>query len=255
MFYNHDFICLLETSAFFSNKGYNFSHCQFVQLLNFLIDNIYISFGTQLFRQTIGIPMGTNCAPLLADLYLFAYEYEFMKSLVSTKKLHLARKFNFTFRYIDDLISINNSCFGNYVSSIYPSSLELKNATDSPEGTAYLDLYLFKTNDGLLKTKLYDKRDDFQFEIVNYPWMDSNIPICPAYGVYISRLVAFARACSDFNEFFQRHLVLAKKLVHQGFLKSKLHKIFIQFVNRHEPLVSKYHLDWQSHIKEILNQA
>ena len=126
MFSNHDFICLSETSAFFSNKEYkgyhNFSLCQFIELLNFLIDNIYISFGTQLFRQTIGIPMGTNCAPLLADLYLFAYEYEFMKSLVSTKKLHLARKFNFTFRYIDDLISINNSCFGNYVSSIYPSS-------------------------------------------------------------------------------------------------------------------------------------
>ena len=259
MFSDHDFISLSEKNAFFSNnevKGYkNLSYKQFIQLLNFLIDNIYILCGKHLFRQTIGIPMGTNCAPLLADLYLFAYEYEFMKHLVSTKKLHLARKFNNTFRYIDDLISINNPQFENYVAKIYPPSLELKNATDSPVGTAYLDLYLFKNSDGALKTKLYDKRDDFQFEIINFQWMDSNIPICPAYGVYVSRLVAFARACSDFEEFSQRHLTLTKKLVSQGFIKKKLHKIFVRFIERHRALVSRYHLDWQSHIRNILKQS
>ena len=259
-FSSYKFICISEWKpAFFSNKEYKgytcFSHIQFVQLLDFIIDNIYILFGNHVFRQTVGIPMGTNCAPLLADLYLFAYEYEFMKELVSDKKLHLARKFNFTFRYIDDLISFNNSHFKNYVAKIYPSSLELKNATDSPQGTSYLDLFFFKSNDGLLNSKLYDKRDDFAFQIVNYPWIDSNIPISPAYGVYVSRLVAFARACSNFDDFHSRHLSLAQRLVHQGYNKKKLHKVFTQFIQKHRALVSKYHLDWQSHIKEILKDC
>jgi hypothetical protein len=78
-------------------------------MLEFLIDNIFVSFGGTLFQQVIGIPMGTNCAPLLADLFLYSYESEFLQKLVKDKKIHEARAFNFTYRYIDDVLSINNS--------------------------------------------------------------------------------------------------------------------------------------------------
>ena len=83
------------------------------QMIEFLVDNIYIyvRFSGQLFRQMVGILMGTNCAPLLANLYLYSYENEFLDKLIKEGKRKLARKFNLSYRYIDDLISFNNKRF------------------------------------------------------------------------------------------------------------------------------------------------
>ena len=156
-------------------------------MLNFLIDNIFVVFGGRVFQQTIGIPMGTNCAPLLADLFLYSYEAEFIQKLLSNKQKKLAACFNFTFRYIDDVLSINNDAFHHHLYAIYPSELEIKETTDSSTSTSYLDLLLSVSN-GLLSTKLYAKRDDFDFRTVKFPFISSNIPESPAYGVYISKL-------------------------------------------------------------------
>jgi hypothetical protein len=76
-------------------------------MLELLIDNIFVSFGER-FQQVVGIPMGTNFAPLLPDLFVCSYELEFLQNLVKDKKIHEARAFNFTYRYIDDVLSINN---------------------------------------------------------------------------------------------------------------------------------------------------
>ena len=83
---------------------------QLVEMFNFLIDNIYIQIGSAVYQQTIGIPMGTDCAPLVTDLFLFSYEFEFMKSLILTD-LSVAAKFSNTCRYIDDLLTLNNPDF------------------------------------------------------------------------------------------------------------------------------------------------
>jgi hypothetical protein len=100
-------------------------------MLEFLIDNIFVSFGGILFQQVVGIPMGTNCAPLLADLFLYSYESEFLQKLVKDKKMHEARAFNFTYRYIDDVLSINNSRFAKFLPLIYPPELKVKETTDT----------------------------------------------------------------------------------------------------------------------------
>ena len=76
------------------------------KMIEFLVDNIYVRFGGQLFRQMVGIPMGTNCASLLADLFLYSYENEFLDKLIKEGKRKLARRFNLSYRYIDDLISL-----------------------------------------------------------------------------------------------------------------------------------------------------
>ena len=89
-------------------------------------DIIFVSFGGTLFQQVVGIPMGTNCAPLLADLFLYSYESEFLQKLVKDKKIHEARAFNFTYRYIDDVLSINNSRFAEFLPLIYPPEWKLK---------------------------------------------------------------------------------------------------------------------------------
>jgi cystathionine beta-lyase/cystathionine gamma-synthase len=73
-------------------------------MLEFLIDNIFVIFGGRVFQQTVGMPMGTNCIPLLADLFLYSYEAEFIHELLKKNEKKLARSFNFTFRYIDDVL-------------------------------------------------------------------------------------------------------------------------------------------------------
>ena len=99
--------------AFFTSadhyKGYHLWSCQNVcDALSFLLDNIYIRFGTKLYRQIVGIPMGTNCAPLAADLFLFCYESDFMKDLSSDNQADIIKAFNSTSRYLDDLLNIDN---------------------------------------------------------------------------------------------------------------------------------------------------
>jgi hypothetical protein len=117
---------------------------------------------------------------------------------------NLVRSFNFTFRYIDDVLSLNNSRFGDFVERIYPIELEIKDTTE-----------------GRLRTKPYDKRDDFNFPILNFPCM-CNIPESPAYGVYISQLIRYSRVRGSSQDFLDRGLLLTRKLLNQGFLLLKL---------------------------------
>ena len=86
--------------------------------VTFLLDNIYIRFGTKLYRQIVGIPMGTNCAPLVADLFLFSYERDFMKNLSSDNQADVIKAFNLTSRYLDDILSLNNILFKNKVRAL-----------------------------------------------------------------------------------------------------------------------------------------
>ena len=162
------------------------------EMIEFLIDNIFVQFGGRLFRQVIGIPMGTNCAPLLADLFLYSYENEFLDNMIRSGHRRLARSFNLCYRYIDDLIVFNNKKFLDYLKEIYPSQLTVEKANKSDHLADYLDLTFIIDSGGKLSTRLYDKRDDFDFHIVNFPFLSSNIPSGPSYGVYISQLIRYA---------------------------------------------------------------
>ena len=158
-------------------------------MLEFFSNNIFAMFGGRVFQQTVGIPTGTNCAPLLADLFLYSYEANFIHGLLKKNEKKLARSFNFIFRYIDDVLSLNNSRFGDFVDGIYPIELEIKDTTDTDMSASYLDLHLDVDSEGQLRTKLYDKRDDVNFPIVNFPFKCSNIPEEPVYGAYISQMI------------------------------------------------------------------
>jgi hypothetical protein len=92
----------------------------------------------------------------------------------SQNEKKLARSFNFTFRYIDDVHSLNNSRFGDFVDRIYPIELEIKDTTYTDRSASYLDLHLKINREGRLRTKLYDKRDDLNFPIVNFPFICSS---------------------------------------------------------------------------------
>ena len=111
------------------------------------------------FNTQSALPIGTNCT-LLADLFLCSYEADFIQELLKKNEKKLARSFNFTFRYIDDVLSLNNSRFGDFVDRIYPIELEIKDTTDTDSSASYLDLHLEIDSEGQLRRKLCDKRDD-----------------------------------------------------------------------------------------------
>jgi hypothetical protein len=191
-------------------------------MLGFHVDNIYVVFGDQVFQQCVGIRMGTNCAPLLVDVFLYSYEAEFVQKLLRDNNKKLAVSFKHTFRYIDDVSSINNHNFHNYVHLIYPDELEIMDTTESDKSASYLDILLNIDSNGRLTTSLNDKRDDFDFAIVNFPFLCINIPLSPAYGVYISQLIRYARACFAYEDFSKRGKLLTKKLMLQGYNESRL---------------------------------
>ena len=293
--------------------------------LHYLLDNIFIRFGSKLYRQIVGIPMGTNCAPLVADLFLFCYErgsvvvdFLFIVTpivgvcncsmfcctllyvhssiaiilmgkreliallnlsswcLVMVKRLFLAvprvclqfvivvfpdhthllffmlclpdniqtdniKAFNSTSRYLDDLLNIDNPYFEQMVGQIYPTELQLNKANSSDTEAWILDLNLSITN-GIVSSKIYDKRDDFNFEIVNFPFIDGDVPCSPSYGVYISQLIRFARVCSNVDDFNNRNSFLTAKLLQQGYRYHKIRKAFSKFYHRHSELIVKYNI-------------
>ena len=188
--------CNVNTAFFTSTdhyRGYHLWSCQNVSdALSFLLDNIYIRFGTKLYRQIVGILLGTNCAPLVADLFLFCYERDFMKDHFSDNQADVIKEFNSTSRYLDDLLNIDNPYFEGMVNQIYPSELQLNKANTSDTVPPFLDLHLSISN-GFVSSKIYDKRDYFDFDIVNFPFLDCDVPRRPSYGVYISYLYRFAR--------------------------------------------------------------
>ena len=210
------------------------------EMIEFLIDNIFVQFGGHLFHQVIGIPMGTNCAPLLADLFLYSYENEFLDNMIRSGHRRLARSFNLCYRYIDDLIVFNNKKFLDYLKEIYPSQLTVEKANKSDHLADYLDLTFIIDSGGKLSTRLYDKRDDFDFHIVNFPFLSSNIPSGPSYGVYISQLIRYARCCSHYDDFRYRHKCLVDRLLSQGYKASRLEKSFKKFYGRYQDLIEKY---------------
>ena len=118
------------------------SIAQLIEMINWLIDNTFVTIGTSLFKQVIGIPMGTDCAPYLANLFLFAYEFEFLNDTLKQKDFSTLYKFNKCHRYIDDLLAVNNDgILNDFKGRIYPPELQLTCEDKSNQEVNYSDLH------------------------------------------------------------------------------------------------------------------
>ena len=128
----------------------------------------------------------------------------------------------------------NNKKFWEYVKDIYPSQINDEKTNQSDDLASYLDLTFTIEIDGKLCTKLYDKRDDFDFHIVNFPFLSSNIPSSLSYGVYISHLIRNARCCSYNGDFRHRHKMVVERLVSQEYRRyERLRNSFKTFYGRY----------------------
>ena len=189
-------------------KGYHLWSCQNVcDALSFLLDNIYIRFGTKLYRQVVGITMGTNCAPLVADLFLFCYERDFMKDLSSDNQADVIKAFNSASQYLDNLHILTTLILKEWSTKFIHLNCNLIKPILQISRPPFLDLHMSISN-GFVSSKIYDKRDDFDFHILNFPFLDGDVPRRPSCGVYISQLIRFARVCSHVDDFITRNKCL-----------------------------------------------
>ena len=150
------------------------------------------------------------------------------KNLSKSNDLNLTEKFNTSFRYPNDLCSLDNSFFHTYIKNIYPKELILLQSND--DKATFLDLDV-QINNLHCTIKIYDKRYDFDFNIVNFPQLDGDVPSSPTYGT-----------CNRVEDFNERNSRMSRKLLKQGLLYHKLRKTFAKFYNRHFYLVKQFNL-------------
>ena len=237
------YLCTSDKAGFLSNKKYDSYKCwtcaELCEVLTFLMDNIYVQFEGMVYQQKVGIPMGTNCAPLIADLFSFCNERDFMSNLHKSKRYKLIDMFNDTSRYLDVIFTIDNLEFETHFPDIYQTELQLNKANTSDKETSFLVLNI-KVIGSDVHTCVYDKRDDFGFPIVNFPWLSVDVPRLPSYGVYISQLVRFARCCTSVSDINSKNLQLTSKLLTSGYRYHKLRKTFGKFFRSYSDLLSKF---------------
>ena len=169
-----------------------------------------------MYRQIVGIPVGTNCAPLFADLFLFCYDRDFMLSLSDNNQADVVEAFKSTSRCLEVLLNIDNPYFAQMVNQIYPTEHRMNKANPSDTEVPILDLDMPITN-GIVSAEIADKQDDFTFEIVNFPFLDRDFRRYPSYGVHISHLTRFARVCSHVDNFNNRNTFLTSEFLKQGY--------------------------------------
>ena len=221
-----------------SSSSHFFPIASIVALIRFIVNNSFVVNGDHIKIQAIGIPMGTNCAPLLANLYLYSFEAEFIDRLVKDGKLKMARLFHLTFRYIDDGLSIDNPLGSLFLvpqedGGVYPAAI-LPNDTSLVDYANFLGMRIANDPFGNFSFSIYDKKADFPFKVCNYPFLESNIPLSICYNVFTGQLHRFNIICLH-REFLRSSVDLAKTLCARGYSPNRLCRMFRLFVS------SKHH--------------
>ena len=192
--------------------------------------------------------MGTNSAPFLANIYLHAFEYCYLDKLIKDGKTEIAKLLSNTYRYQDDCIAINdNDTFRKHYKLMYSgSAMELKNTNLSRDKCNFLDLTI-SIYKGKFIYRSYDKRNDFDFKVVNYPNLAGNIPSSQSYGVFISQLLRFCNVNSSFKNFVSDVQHMVHTLCNQNFQYDTLLSRFGRFSSKYLYTWAKYNKDIQTH--------
>lgn len=206
-----------------------------IELVGFLINNSHLKMGNSVYRQTHGIPMGTNCAPTLANLFLYYYESKYVSNLVDDGKVDEARTFHTTFRLIDDVLSLDNPHLNQAIEEpyelggLYPRALTLEKTSKNNHTVEFVGMNI-KTRGRRLCLSVYDKRKDFPFKVRRYPRMNSLIPKTIPYGVLQGQLYRGYRICTDADSFVSHAIDVASALRENGCCFKRLKRIFKSFL-------------------------
>ena len=218
--------------------------------LEFLISNSYFHVGTQVYRQKIGIPMGLDPAPFLANLYLSYYEIHWVDSL---RRIDFARakKYVNNYRFIDDLSALNDGGeFERSHKSIYPKELTLKKENEGMSDATFLDMETH-IKDDIFDYHLFDKRDGFNFFIVRFPYACSNIPNKIFVSTIGAEILRISRASSSFQHFVNFCSPFFKRMCKQGASISEIKSVFLKFFKRHETIFVKFQLPFNEMVAKL----
>ena len=223
--HNRKFIRIYKNEAKFvanDKEGtFTYNKEEAKQINKFLIKNSYFKVGNANFIQNIGIPMGSDPAPFQANLGLYREEFKFINSKIRSN-YGAVKKLNHTHRFIDDVNPKNdNGNFGKFVKDIYPPELKVTKENEGNQATSFLEIDM-NIKDKKFVTKVYDKRDAFNFTIVNFPSAKSNIHEKILYNVFISQIIRYIRVCNKWDSFVSRLKLLLDKLIEKGAKKKRL---------------------------------
>jgi hypothetical protein len=219
-------------------------------LTEFVVTNTYVMNGSILRKQAIGIPMGTNCAPAVANLYLYSYESEYIDRLTRSNEVEKAQAFHLSFRLIDDVLSFDNPYWNDAVGTpaedggLYPKALKLTDTSISPVEVNYIGMKIMDGEKGL-QLEVYDKRKEFNFPVIRYPNLLSLIPASSPYGVWMGQLHRFYRISTHPKSFLTSAAILALTLLNQGCVRNKLELVFHHFLS------SKGKLHWKTKLSDL----
>jgi hypothetical protein len=176
--------------------------------------------------------MGSDPAPAFANLFLFHYESKWLNSIKKTDNI-LARKFGQVYRYIDDLLALNDGkSFEKYFKTIYPEELQLNKENEGYTSSTFLDLNI-KIENGVFYTKLFDKRNDFGFHITRLPFRDSNIPCRMFYSSIAAECLRICRATSTAEDAATSIRSIITRMINQGAKAGMVKNCISKTLRRH----------------------
>lgn len=193
-------------------------------LIRYILENSFIKFKTDLLRQIKGIPQGNSASPLIADMTLAMFEFEYLKENCSS---------NYSgFRYMDDILILHKVGYNveNLMNSVYPSELNLEKTNKNTHECEFLDLNLY-TKNGCLEKKLFNKTDNFNFAVARYQQYSSNISYTIKHSCFIGEIIRSFRSCSNKDNFIESVSKIFKILVSNTYPKEILLKVFYKTVN------------------------
>ena len=226
----------------YKRSGYRcYDQGDLLNSLRYILYETHVKFAGNIFKQTKGIPMGGNASPFIADLCLAWAEYSFMMELsksVDPADIQLCKLLSNNSRYIDDISVLNYLSFGELSKRIYHEELILEESSFGYHYDHFLDLNI-RIFGGKFIVGIYHKVDDFDFEVISFPFPESNIHSKVGYNCFYSQLIRFYRLCNNVRDFAVRVRMLFNKLSGRGYSGNILKRFFLKFCGR-LPIDIKY---------------
>ena len=251
---HNKFICIGYQKSFFSKKKYKGYFCldapTLKEAITFIINNTFISFGHFILKQVKGIPMGGNCSSPMADLTLSYKEFIYMQNLLRDNKWGLAKLLSNNSRYVDDVNIINYKKFLTLIPTIYPNCLQVDRNGNNDKKANYLDVTVEIKEDGI-NTTIYNKTDDFDFDVVMFTFPSSNIPSHIGYNIFTNQLLRYSKICSLKESFMHKTQSLFTTLKSRGYEEGRLIKSCKKIFAKDHFILYKYGFN---HTNQVINE-
>jgi hypothetical protein len=210
-------------------------------MTKYVVENTYFTLGDKLYKQIHGIPMGTDCAPQLANLFLHSLEHKYMMNNIY-KKHKIVHSLSNTYRYIDDLTVINGSDTMDRVKSdIYPDYLDLVKVNSNNTSADVLDITIELKGHKFI-TKLFDKRKSLPFDTVCFPHIDSNMPQQIFFNTFSSQILRYSLINDNLSDFKDCVADLANMIRNRGYTNHLMSIFFDKTIKKHKTIITKYNL-------------